>query len=345
MSKIKIFVTYHNYDFPIISSDIFQPIMGGNQGKPLNDGFIGDDTGDNISQFNKNYAELTFYYWIFKNYLPTAKEDYIGLCHYRRFLDFTDTSDKFNFLKYHIFSPVYVCYFRQFLDHIFNYFDEQTILSKIKGYDIVSTQKWDFMNMTVRTHFDYCHRAYEMDNALSVLKKLYPEYSKYAENYLNDSKSYFCLCLIMRKDLLEEYLTWQFKIIDELSKISKWDEYVEYHEIRMPAFITERLYNIWLRYQMDKHDIKVLELPCYKLVKADELSPHERVLYLKELDRHRIKIEPEYMDKAAARHPILNKAISLLVKRKKIYKLLGNPRDFFFDSSSYIMRFIGIFYK
>ena len=345
MSRVKIFVTHYTYDKPIIASDIYQPIMAGNMGRALPEGFIGDDTGDNISRLNKTYGEMTAHYWLWKNYLPSAKEEYIGLCHYRRFLDFSDISFNFNFLKYHPYSPVLVCYYKQFQNLIFDKFDETTLLSKINGFDILSTKKWNLCTMTVRAHFDYCHRAYEMDNALSVLAKVYPEYAKYADGYLKDMESYYCLCLVMKKELLANYLTWQFDILDELSKVSNWDRYEEYNEIRMPAFIMERFYNIWLRYQIDHNNLKVLELPCYKLVTADELSPHERVLYLKELDKHHIKIEPEYMDKAAARHPILNKSISLLVKRKKIYKLLGNPRDFFFDSSSYIMRFLGIFYK
>jgi len=41
-----------------------------------------DSTGNNISYKNYKYSELTAMYWAWKN----SKEDYLGICHYRRML-------------------------------------------------------------------------------------------------------------------------------------------------------------------------------------------------------------------------------------------------------------------
>ena len=76
---IKILVAAHKkYWMP--DDDVYIPVHVGREGKE-DLGYIGDNTGDNISAKNANYCELTGLYWAWKN----LKCDYIGLCHYRRY--------------------------------------------------------------------------------------------------------------------------------------------------------------------------------------------------------------------------------------------------------------------
>ena len=68
-------VTHKKYWMP--EDELYMPVQVGFN-EPL--GFARDNTGENISEKNKNYCELTALYWGWKN----LKADYIGLDHYRR---------------------------------------------------------------------------------------------------------------------------------------------------------------------------------------------------------------------------------------------------------------------
>ena len=59
--------------------DMYLPVHVGASGK--NDlGYTKDNTGENISELNPSFCELTGLYWAWKN----LDADYIGLAHYRR---------------------------------------------------------------------------------------------------------------------------------------------------------------------------------------------------------------------------------------------------------------------
>ena len=69
--------THKPYRMP--SDPCYLPLHVGRAGKE-DIGFSGDDTGENISQKNPFYCELTGLYWLWRN----VDSDYKGLVHYLR---------------------------------------------------------------------------------------------------------------------------------------------------------------------------------------------------------------------------------------------------------------------
>ena len=80
MSKTVILVCAHKKD-RCLSHEPYLPIQVGKAISTVDLGFTSDDTGDNISDKNRSFCELTAHYWAWKN---LGEADYVGLSHYRR---------------------------------------------------------------------------------------------------------------------------------------------------------------------------------------------------------------------------------------------------------------------
>ena len=91
MEKIKILVACHK-QAEVFKNNVYLPIhVGKALHKDVDLGFLGDDTGENISRLNPLYCELTAQYWGWKN----LDVEYIGLCHYRRYFKTSQTEGKY----------------------------------------------------------------------------------------------------------------------------------------------------------------------------------------------------------------------------------------------------------
>ncbi|MBS5958072.1 MAG: DUF4422 domain-containing protein [Clostridiales bacterium] len=82
--KIEIYMAKSVYDKPLTHDfelpEWIIPVQAGKQMTRFNIANLADDMGNNISDKNYNYSELTVTYWAWKN----SKADYKGICHYRR---------------------------------------------------------------------------------------------------------------------------------------------------------------------------------------------------------------------------------------------------------------------
>lgn len=252
-NKIKIFVGYYKPNF-IFSNNIYQPILTSNiDWSP--DEIIKDNTGDNISEKNKNYGELSGHYWVLKNFLPATKSKYIGFCHYRRFLDFNLHESEFL-----PFKPIFLKDFQKY----FGEYNEKNILKQISDYDIVIPEALPLKTVVFEQYVKW-HPQEDMVLALNIIRDDYPEYVESALKVMGDNSMYTCLNFVMKKELVEEYLTWELDILTKLESKTDWSQYTDYRNVRTPAFIAERLFNVWLE-NKKKTKSKILNCTSFLLV-------------------------------------------------------------------------------
>ena len=145
--KTKILVVTHKPD-KVYSDNVYIPIQVGKVLSHCDLGFQGDDTGDNISEKNPIYCELTAQYWAWKNLKDV---EYIGLCHYRRY-----------------FKTKYT---------------EDNVIPLLQKYDIILPEPIYYPYSIEQKLY---RAAIEEDVAIlcQVIEKLYPEYKKSVLAYL-----------------------------------------------------------------------------------------------------------------------------------------------------------------
>ena len=251
MSKIEIYVAYHN-DSRRFQNNFLTPIFVGKNSASeelkckLSD-MIGDDTGENISSKNQNYAELTAMYWIWKN----SKADYKGLFHYRRFLNFKDNEKFFEEND------------ADFMDKIGNKEEYKVV---IEDNDLMLPKIYHFHEyMTIYEQYDFAHNIKDLNIALEILDEKYPKMTEHTKHIVhNYRKMYTCNLFVAKKEIYDDAMQWLFDILFELEKridVSTYDE----QNKRVFGFLSERLLTIYFTYLIENQDVKYTELPVAML--------------------------------------------------------------------------------
>lgn len=216
---IKILIATHK-EYWMPRDEVYLPIHVGKENKQEL-GYIGDNTGCNISIKNSNYCELTAIYWAWKN----LKVDYIGLVHYRRYFtrhNFRNCEKK----KRDILSKK----------------DFENIL---KDVDIIVPDKRKYYIETNRSHYNHAHYKKDLDETENIIKEIYPEYSMAFNKVMNRTWGHMFNMFVMRKDYFDEYCDWLFTILFELEKRIDISNYTTM-EARVFGFISELLLDVWL---------------------------------------------------------------------------------------------------
>lgn len=254
---INIFNFYYKPVKVISPYSIYTPVWAGKNKKPTIKGFIGDDTGDNITDKNKYYSELTGIYWVWKN----TRQNITGACHYRRY--FTAQPEPFLYrLKRLLYYPaglykkrfglIYTKNTILFLPRILNQNEIELLFSK---YDAILPQARK-LKYTVETHFKKYHDINDLNLIESIIKEKHPEYLEAFYEVLKGKRLYANNMFILKDKHFQEFMTWWFDILFEFEKRIDLSKYTGYQQ-RILGFMAERLLNVWFR----KKQLNCVELP------------------------------------------------------------------------------------
>ncbi|MBO6288954.1 MAG: DUF4422 domain-containing protein [Alphaproteobacteria bacterium] len=214
-TKIKILITYKNKE-PIIESEIISPIQAGRAiAKDVFSEMIGDDTGDNISERNPKFSELSSIYWAWKNYDKLGNPDYIGFMHYRRQFIFNE--------KIGIPFPKWTSSYFYFptLHEAFPFFADEDIEAVVPKFDYIIPKYSVTPTMNIRDEYIYGipgSRADIFDTFIEICREIHPDWEEEIKKIEEGNVVSVCNMFVMTKKLFFDYCKFAFPVLFELEK-------------------------------------------------------------------------------------------------------------------------------
>lgn len=226
--SIQILVATHKA-YPMPGESMYLPIHVGKQGKNLELGFLGDDTGENISEKNPVYCELTGIYWAWKN----MNRDYIGLVHYRRHFRGRKTGDKWQ-----------------------DILTEEQASALLRETDVLLPRRRNYFIETVYNQYVHAHPAEPLDLALRLVTQQGDNYASAVASIKHRTWAHIYNMFVMKWEVFDGYCQWLFPILFEVEQQVDISAYSQYDR-RVFGFLAERLLDIYL----DANGISYRELP------------------------------------------------------------------------------------
>ena len=187
-----------------------------------------DNQGDNISEKNGDYSELTGLYWIWKNKIKRQDDTYYGLAHYRRFLELSE-------------------------DDLLRLADNDI--------DVVLPYPMPYEPNIEAHHLRYLSDL-EWDAVLHALKELQPDYSRAFKDILKQEYFYNYNVILAKKDVLDDYCSWLFPLLFRIEENN--DPNKEKEPNRYMGYVGETLETLYFMYNKDK--LKIAHTGCRFLV-------------------------------------------------------------------------------
>ncbi len=182
----------------------------------MGDASFYDNDGENISDRNSQFSEMTGLYWIWKH----AEFDFAGLEHWRRRFILPD-----NWVE----------------------------VMEREGIDVILPVPLCVMP-SLEENYKGRHLPYIWDEVLKIMKEIHPGDYDRALSYFKENSLYSpCNMLIARKDTLDAYCKWVFPMLIELN--DRIGTVEDVYQTRYPGFVSERMLTYFFDVNGDKYRV------------------------------------------------------------------------------------------
>ena len=277
--KIEIYVACHK-PAELPKNDLFIPIhVGAKNSKIILPGMQRDDEGDNISEKNPQYCEMTAQYWAWKH----SDADYIGLCHYRRYLSFSDT----NFTNYapDFRKQVLVRVLTPKTEEKYGLLDKDSMVKKIAENDVLVANAQDLSKVytpfgpqpTTLKHWQAHDMALinveDLKKLFHIVRENYPDIYNDMREYMNGKYFYGFNTFVMKRNIFRDMCAFEFDVLEKLEKkvdISQYNQQLS----RIYGFMGEILFSSYV-YHIKKRNngLRLRECQMLYFDKTDPIDP------------------------------------------------------------------------
>ncbi len=266
---IKIFVSCDKDSYVPNNPYLYPVQVGSALAKTRFSTMLHDDEGDNISEKNRSYCELTAQYWAWKN----QDADYYGFFHYRRYLCFNEEIQDDD-----VYGNVLA---DRITDATLQKLSIEPSIMKqyIESHDAVVVRKRKILSVdNIYDEYDASplqHKE-DLDKTLGIVLKKYPEFKEAIEKYFSSDMAYDCNMFIMKKDMFNTYCNWLFDILEESEKVIDTSNY-NVQEYRVYGFLAERLCGLYFTYLEMQGKYNIGKLPKVLFKNTNKLKKVEPV--------------------------------------------------------------------
>ena len=244
-------LTTRDEDLEMIKSLGYLPVGLGENIK--SNGFLRDNSNENIFKKNDYYGEYTFHYWMWKNYLDKLDDEWIGFCQYRKF--WTTTEHNIKNISFENFKKVLLKEISDNDDKFESIIGNQLYINQFKLTKFI---KKDFISMikkpslffnknkrTLKFHFDLMHGKGNLDKAINLLdqedKKDFSDFVN-SEVSFNPHNMFICRSKKILKNYYESIFPWLERCEREFGF-----ELEGYGLRRIYGFLAERYMSFWFK--------------------------------------------------------------------------------------------------